>query len=213
MLDSVTSLVFVPITKSPSKFYQLVLKMVETHMTHPSTFSQVGLGFSYFALVCISRNDDSSFGLQMHDLSKQLLSQHGDPYTLGRGLAVSALFIAHLCTSLRDQIDVLEEAIDHSLVSGDKHVYLLSVGSIALLRLDVGDSMADIEMFCSVGAEDFADWASGTLLDLVIYTLARAKADGTCRHERWCVLDCNTSSCPFASRKDLYRLSRNGNVR
>lgn len=132
-------------------------------MTHPSTFSQVGLGFSYYALVCISRSDDSSFGLQMHDLSKQLLTQHGDPYTLGRGLAVSALFIAHLCTPMREHFDALQEAIDHSIVSGDKHVYLLSVGSIALLRLCLGGNMVDIEAFCSVGAEDFGDWASGRL--------------------------------------------------
>lgn len=148
------------------KFYQLVLKMVETHMTHPSTFSQIGLGFSYFAFVCISRSDELSVSLQMHDLSKQLLSQYGDPYTLGRGLALSALFIAHLCTPMRGHFDALEEAIDQSLVSGDKHVYLLSVGSIALQRLTIGDNMPDIEMYCSVGAEDFGDWASGRLIDI-----------------------------------------------
>lgn len=130
-------------------------------MTHASTFSQVGLGFSYFALVCIIRSDDLSFGLQMHNLSKQLLAQHGDPYILGRGLALSVLFIAHMCTPMREHFDALEEAINHSLVSGDKHVYLLSVGSIALRRLYIGDNMADIETFCSVGAEDFGDWSSG----------------------------------------------------
>ncbi|CAF9914274.1 MAG: hypothetical protein ALECFALPRED_009513 [Alectoria fallacina] len=140
-------------------FYQLVLKMVETHMTHTSTFSQVGLGFSYFALVCIIRSDDLFFALQMHDLSKQFLTQHGDPYTLGRGLALSVLFIAHMCTPMREHFDALEEAINHSLVSGDKHVYLLSVGSIALRRLYIGDNMADIETFCSVAAEDFGDWS------------------------------------------------------
>lgn len=128
-------------------------------MTHPNTFSQVGLGFAYFALVCITRSEDLSFSLQMNNLSKQLLSEHGDSYTLGRGLAVSALFIAHLSMPMR--FDALEEAIDHSLVSGDKHVYLLSVGCIALQRLYFGDSLADIEAFCSVGAEDFGDWASG----------------------------------------------------
>lgn len=132
-------------------------------MTHPNTFSQIGLGFGYFALVCICRNEDLSFGLQMHGLSEQLLAQHGDPYTLGRGLALSALFISHLCTPMREHFDALEEAIDNSLVSGDKHVYLLSVGSIALRRLYIGDNMADIETYCSIGAEDFGDWASGRL--------------------------------------------------
>ena len=163
-----TSIISVPITKAPSKFYQLVLKMVETHMTNSSTFSQIGLGFSYFAIVCLSRSEDPSFALRMHDLSKQLLSQHGDSYERGRALAISALFIDHLCAPLQDHIDTLEEAIDHSLVSGDKHVYLLSVGCIALLRLFIGDNMADIEVFCSTGAEDFGDWASGmsTFVDI-----------------------------------------------
>ena len=137
--------------------------MIKTHMAHPNTFSQIGLGFGYFALVCICRNDDLPFGLQMHDLSKQLLTQYGDPYTLGRGLALSALFIAHLCTPMRQHFDALEEAIDHSLISGDKHVYLLSVGSIALRRLYIGDNMSDIENYCSIGAEDFGDWASGRM--------------------------------------------------
>ena len=131
-------------------------------MTHSKTFSQVGLGFAYFVLICICRNDDLSFGLQMHDLSKQLLTQHGDSYTIGRALALSALFIAHLCTPMREHFEALEEAIDHSLTTGDKHVYLLSVGSIALRRLYIGDNLADIELYCSIGAEDFGDWASGT---------------------------------------------------
>ena len=135
-------------------------------MTHPSTFSQVGLGFSYFALVCVSRSENSFFGLQMHDLSKQLLTQHGDPYSVGRGLAVSVLFIAHLCTPLRENFGALQEALDHSIVSGDKHLYLLSVGSIALLRLGIGDNMADIELLCSAGAEDFGEWAFGRLTNI-----------------------------------------------
>lgn len=103
----------------------------------------------------------------MNDLSKQLLSQHGDSYTLGRGLTLSALFVAHLFTPMR--FDAFEEAIDHSLVSGDKHVYLLAVGCIALQRLYLGDSLADIEAFCSVGAEDFGDWASGRFSHLTLY--------------------------------------------
>ena len=135
--------------------------MVETHLNHPKTFSQVGLGFAYFAVVCISRNGDIPFGLQMHDLSKQLLTQYGDSYTLGRALALSTLFIAHLCTPMREHFEALEEAIDYSLVSGDRHVYLISVGSIALRRLYIGHNMADIELYCSIGAEDFGDWASG----------------------------------------------------
>ena len=141
-------------------FYQLTLKMVKLHLTNSGTFPQIGLGFSYFAMVCISRSEDPSFGLQMYDVSTQLLSQCQDSYTIGRGLAVSALFVQHLLSPLRSHANVLEEAIDHALVSGDKHVSLLSTGCIALRRLYSGDDMADIESFCTIATEDFGDWAS-----------------------------------------------------
>lgn len=96
----------------------------------------------------------------MNDLSKELLKLHGDSYLRGRGLALSALFISHLSSHLRDLFEVFEESIDHSLVSGDKHLFLLSVGSVALHRLYIGDDVADIESYVGVAAEDFGDWAS-----------------------------------------------------
>lgn len=136
--------------------------MVDTHLTSPGTFSEIGLGFAYFAII-VSRDDDISFGLQMHDLSKQLLKKFGDSYILGRGLAVSALFIAHFSSPLRGHFALLEEAIDQSLISGDKHVFLLSVGNIALHRLYIGDDMADIESYSSIATEDFGDWATITM--------------------------------------------------
>lgn len=145
--------------------------MVKQHLEHPSTFSQTSLGFIYLAIISVGRESDPSFGLQMHDISKQLLRQYGDSYTLGRGLTLSAVFIAHLCAPVRDQIYTLEEAIDHSMVSGDKHTYLFSVGSIALCKLLSGDDMADIESYCAIAAEDFGDWSSdmrgGALLTAV----------------------------------------------
>lgn len=134
--------------------------MIEKHLTCSGTFSQIGLGYGYFATICISRGEDLGFGLQMNDLSKELLKLHGDSYLRGRGLAVSALFIAHLSSPLRSQFELLEESIDHSLISGDKHAFLLGVASIALHRLYIGDDMADIESYVGVAAEDFGTWAN-----------------------------------------------------
>ena len=145
--------------------------MIQTHLTYPATFSQAGVGFAYLAVIAIGRNADVSFGLQMYDISKQLLHENGDSYSLGRGFTVSAVFIAHLCDSIRSQLDILEEVIDLTSVSGDKHTMLFSYGSIALNKLYVGDDMADIESYCSVAAEDFGDWTSdmrgGALLTAV----------------------------------------------
>lgn len=162
---------FAHIVIDTQQFYQLVLKMVDTHMNYPATFSQTGVGFTYFAIISIGRIGDLPFGLQMHDIAKQLLSQFGDSYTQGRGMTLSAVFIAHVCAPIRSQIDTLEDATDHSMVSGDRHTYLFSVGSIALCKIYVGDDMAEIESYCSIAAEDFGDWSSdmrgGVLLTAV----------------------------------------------
>ena len=136
-----------------------------------ATFSQAGLGFTYFAIIAIGRGADVAFGLQMHEISRQLLSQYGDSYTVGRGLTLSAVFIAHLCAPMQSQIDNLEEALDHATLSGDRHTMLFSLGSIALNKLYVGGDMADIENFCTIATEDFGNWSAdmrgGVLLTAV----------------------------------------------
>lgn len=97
----------------------------------------------------------------MHDISSQLLRQTNDSYTIGRGLTLSAIFIAHMFAPIREQVDMLDEAMDHSLSSGDKHVFLFSVGGVALSRLFLGMDMAELETYCNVAPEDFGgDWAS-----------------------------------------------------
>ena len=145
--------------------------MIDAHVTQPATFSQAGVGYGYLAIISIGRRADLSFGLQMHDVSKQLLRQWGDPYSVGRGLALSAVFIAHLSEPLRSQLDTLEEAIDLTMVSGDRHTMLFCFGSIALTKLYIGDDMGDIESYCTIAAEDFGDWSSdmrgGVLLTAV----------------------------------------------
>lgn len=135
--------------------------MVSTHLAQPATFSQAGLGFSYLAIIAIGRSADLAFGLQMHDVSRQLLNQYNNnSYAIGRGLTLSAVFVDHLCAPLRSQTNTLEEGIDHSILSGDKHAMLFSCASIALNKLYVGDDMADIENYCAFAAEDLGDWSS-----------------------------------------------------
>ena len=108
----------------------MAIKMVDLHLRSPGTFQQIGLGFLYFTLAGITRFADLSFGSQMYDVAHQLLRRSDDLYTLGRGLTISAIFITHILTPIREHIDLLEEAMDHSLVCGDKHVFLFSVAGI-----------------------------------------------------------------------------------
>lgn len=149
----------------------MAIKMVDFHLNSAGTFHQIGLGFLYFTVAGIMRFADLSFGSQMYDVAHQLLRRSDDLYTLGRGLTISAIFITHMLTPIREHIDLLEEAMDHSLVCGDKHVFLFSVAGIALSRLFLGVDMAELENFCNVAPEDFGDWTTdlrgGTLLTVL----------------------------------------------
>lgn len=141
------------------QFYQFSIHLIRTHLTIYGTIPQIGLGFAYFAMICSSRNGDIKFAEKMYSFSTQLLGRHGTPYTLGRGFGVSALFVAHLLSPIREHMHMFDEAIAFSHVSGDKHLFLLSTGGIALSRLLSGDDMAEVESFCSVAPEDFGDWS------------------------------------------------------
>lgn len=138
----------------------MAVKWVDFHLRCTGTFYQSGLGFAYFAFIGICRFADLSFVSQMHDVSYHLLRRSNDLYTVGRGLTLSAIFITHLLTPIRDQFDMLEEAMDRSLVCGDKHAFLFSVAGIALSRLLLGMDMAELENYCNVAPEDFGHWAS-----------------------------------------------------
>ena len=109
-------------------------------------------------VTCVARHADISFAVQIHDASTRLLEVYDCSYTIGRGLAVSALFMAHLRSPLRDNLELYYNAIDHSLISGDKHQMLLSVGGIAAIKLFCGEDLGEVDGYCSTAPEDFGDW-------------------------------------------------------
>ena len=104
----------------------------------------------------------------MFEASKYLDDRFGDAYTTGRHLAISSLFVNHLTVPVRETIMPLYSAIDDSLVCGDKHLMLSCVGSLATIKLLSGDSISEVEAYCSTGPEEFGDWTkdlrSGTWL-------------------------------------------------
>ncbi|KAL8712617.1 MAG: hypothetical protein Q9220_003148 [cf. Caloplaca sp. 1 TL-2023] len=155
-------------------FYQVASTMLHQHMIHDTMFSQMGLGFCYFAMISIMRKSDIPFAIQCEDLGQRMLEQYKEPYTYGRGLALNAMFIEGFRSPIRSHIPLFEEAIQYGQVSGDRHLFLLSTGVIASLRLFQGDDMGDIEGYCNFAAEDFGDWSKdvrgGTWLTAVRQT-------------------------------------------
>ena len=155
-------------------FYQMAIKIVGLHL-QGQTFVQIGLGFPYFATIGINRFQNPNFSRRVYEMSTPLMRKYGDSYTLGRGLCVNALFLLHLITPLSDHLSVYEEAIDHTLAAGDKTVYLLAIGLMAMYRLYLGHDMIEIESFCTYAPEDYGDWA-GDLRGGVVLTATRQVA-------------------------------------
>jgi len=125
-------------------FHQMATKIIWVYLHH-GTFLQIGLGCLYLAMVAMTRFSDISFGRKLHAIGFQLLRRFNDPFTLGRGLCLSYLFLDHLLSPIRDHMGELEESVDHTLASGDKIVYLVSISSLASGRLFLGSNMADLE--------------------------------------------------------------------
>ena len=141
--------------------YQMCIRMAETHFDEKGTTAQSGLGFAFSAMASIIRIRDTDFATLMYDLSREIVFKHEDSYTVGRALGLSGLFLAHLISPLREHSNILEEALDHALVSGDKNLVLLAIGGQALGKIFVGEDMSEIESYCAIAPEDFAgDWTT-----------------------------------------------------
>ena len=137
----------------------MTIQLISVHVER-GAFLQIGLGFPYLAMVIMSRKADFAFGVQMDSAGHQLLRRFNDPYTTGRGLAVSCLFVSHLTSPIQSHLVELEEAVDMSLAAGDRHVFLTAIGALAMCRLSLGLDLADLESFCAYAAEDFGNWQS-----------------------------------------------------
>lgn len=134
----------------------MTTKIIEVYLQR-GCFLQIGLGFCHFSSIVSSRHGVSSFGRKMYSVSQQLLRRFNDTYTLGRGLTISTLFVAHLFSPIRDHLHDLEEAVDYMISSGDRLAFLVAVGALAVSRLYLGHDLTELESFCSYAMDDVGD--------------------------------------------------------
>ena len=154
----------------------MATKMIEVYLQR-GCFIQIGLGFCHFASIVSSRHGVSSFGRKIYTVSQQLLRRFNDTYTLGRGLTISTLFVAHLFTPIRDHLHNLEEAVEHTISSGDRLAFLVAVGALAISRLYLGHDLSELEAFCAYAADDVGDYnvdLRGSVLLTAVRQVARA---------------------------------------
>lgn len=125
---------------------------------HKGAFVQVGLACCHLAMVAVARFKDLEFGLMLGELAQSFLNLHDDAWTRGRGWTIYTIFVAHLQSPLRNHLPILENALDYSLTSGDRIISLVNIGAMAQTRLYLGQDMAELEAFCSIGPEEFEGW-------------------------------------------------------
>ena len=157
-------------------FYQTAVKILQVHLDQ-ETFIQSGLVCCYLAMATIGRFSDINFAFKMHDTGMQLLRRFEDPYTMGRGLTLSGMFITHLVRPIKDDLATMEEAVDYTLISGDKIVFLIAIGMLAATRLSLGLDLSELESFCAYAPEEFGDWTSdlrGGVILIAVRQVARA---------------------------------------
>ena len=181
-------------------FYQMTLKMLEIYLEY-GLYPQVGIAFVHFASVAVGRFDDTEFGIQMGNIAKEIFNAfQDDSYTIGRGVTLHCLLLGHLEAHIRQQLPILEEAMERTVTAGDLILTLMNLGISANLKLASSHDLADVEAFCSYCPEEFKDWQKdmrgGSFLTS-IKQLTRAlqgKTKWQSAHTLFCDDEHNTSS-------------------
>ncbi|KAL9096518.1 MAG: hypothetical protein Q9165_001515 [Trypethelium subeluteriae] len=139
-------------------FYQMSLQMLQIYLNY-GLYPQAGIGFVNVASIAVGRFNDTGFGIQMGNIAKDIFDTfQEDNYTIGRGLTYHCLFIGHLEAHLREQLPILEEAMEKTVNAGDRILTLQNVGISANLKLVCSHDLADVEAYCNYCPDEFRDW-------------------------------------------------------
>jgi hypothetical protein len=142
----------------PLLFYQSTLMLMDVYLKR-GTFPQIGLGFVHFATICIHRFSlikiGSDFGKVAHSLFE---AYTGESYTAGRGFTLHPMFIGHMETDLKTQLEVLNRGLEASNAGGDRILHLLNLGIGAAFRVWASEDLQEIESFVASVSDEAPDW-------------------------------------------------------
>jgi signal transduction histidine kinase/predicted ATPase/DNA-binding response OmpR family regulator len=139
-------------------FYQSTLMLMDVYLKR-GTLPQIGLGFVHFATICIHRfsliKTGSDFGKVAHSL---LAAYTQESYTAGRGFTLHPMFIGHMETDLKTQLEVLNRGLEASNAGGDRILHLLNLGIGAAFRIWASEDLQEIESFVASVSDEAPDW-------------------------------------------------------
>ena len=142
-------------------FYRMAIEMINIHIFRGG-FTQVSIGCSHLAMISLSRFKDLVFGAKLSDFSLSLLENCPELWTQSRGSIVHSLYVSHLRIPMVSTLPALEASLEVSFTMGDPYITLISISSMAMTRLYLGQDMAQLELFCMETPEDIPNWAQDT---------------------------------------------------
>ncbi|KAJ5095338.1 hypothetical protein NUU61_004694 [Penicillium alfredii] len=142
-------------------FYRMAIEMMNIHIFRGG-FTQIAIGCSHLAMIALGRFKDLQFGTKLSDLSLSLLEHCPELWTQSRGSIVHNFYISHLRVPMASTLPALEASLEASFSMGDPYITLISISSMAMTRLYLGQDMSQLELFCSEAPEDIPFWTRDT---------------------------------------------------
>lgn len=142
-------------------FYRMAIEMMNLHLTRGG-FTQISIGCSHLAMISLSRFKDLVFGAKLSDLSLSLLERCPELWTQSRGSIVHDLYVSHMRVPMMSTLPALETSLEASFTMGDPYITLISISSMAMTRLYLGQDMAQLEAFCVDTPDDIPGWCQDT---------------------------------------------------
>lgn len=142
-------------------FYRMAIEMMNIHIFRGG-FTQISIGCSHLAMIALSRFKDYVFGFRLSDFSLSLLERCPELWTQNRGSIVHNLYVSHLRVPMASTLPALEASLEASFTIGDPYITLISISSMAMTRLYLGQDMAQLEVFCLDSPEDIPNWTQDT---------------------------------------------------
>ncbi|KAF2115161.1 hypothetical protein BDV96DRAFT_646182 [Lophiotrema nucula] len=139
-------------------FYQATLKLVGLHLRR-GTVSQVALGYVHLGSIAGSRFQMIEFAIETNRIAKRLFNLYPeDHYTFGRGQTLQALFLGHLEYPVGDLIAGLGDAMDASIIAGDRILSILNLGVVAHFKQMASHDNVELEAWIEEAPLEFKNW-------------------------------------------------------
>ncbi|OQE40931.1 hypothetical protein PENCOP_c005G00711 [Penicillium coprophilum] len=142
-------------------FYRMALEVMSIHIFRGG-FTQIAIGCSHLAMITLGRFKDIELGTKLSDLSLELLERCPELSTQSRGSIVHNLYVSHLRVPMASTLPALEASLEASFSMGDPYLTLISISSMAMTRLYLGQDMAQLETFCVETPEEIPKWQQDT---------------------------------------------------